>query len=212
MIKISQAVQNILAADELAQEALAENLLSLSAYADKIHKQVEKLTFKEVKRGSIVVALSRLAEKKRFAPPLKPEVKIADISVRGSLTVLTYPKTADTQRKLHTMQPFKVAATDIFAVTEGNSQISIAAANKSVKVVTEHMGKPKKELENLSAVTAEFAKDYSQIPNVLYVLFSALGAKRINILGIICTESEISFIVEKTAMEQVIASLNGFSK
>lgn len=212
MIKISQVVQNILASDELAQEALAENLLSLAAYADKIHKQVERSTHKEVKRGSIVVALSRLAQKKRFAPPLKPEVKIADISVHGSLTLLLYPKTADTQRKLHTLQPFKVAATDIFSVTEGSSQITIAAAGKSVKVVTDHMGKPKKEVENLSAVTIEFAKDYSQIPNVFYVLFAALGAKRINILEIVSTESEISFIVEKTAMEQVVAILNGFSR
>ena len=69
MITVSQAVSEIIQSDELASESLRSGLLNLSAYAGKIQKRIENITFKEVKTGTIVVALSRLT--KTLTPDLR---------------------------------------------------------------------------------------------------------------------------------------------
>ena len=50
MIKITDTVLDLISADELALEAMRAGLLNYSAYADKIHSQVENLTKKPVKK------------------------------------------------------------------------------------------------------------------------------------------------------------------
>jgi len=48
------------------------------------------------------------------------------------------------------------------------------------------------------------------VPNVFYVLFSALAAKRIVILEVVSTFTEITFLVKRDDMEQTLAALNTY--
>lgn len=212
MITVARAVGDLLSRDELASEALAAGMLNLSAYADTIHKQVEQATFKEVRRGTIVVALSRLAKAggKRLKP-LKPDIKIENLGVKSSLSVLTYDKTLDIQRRIAVLNPFKVSISDLFSVTESASEVTLICADRVLKDVREHMGKPKSELHNLVAITVHIPKKFTRLPNFHYVLFSALAAKRIQLIEIVTSFTEISFIVDKKDMEETVKTLNVYS-
>lgn len=214
MLSVTNTVLDILTKDETGLEACIEGILNYSAYADKIHSLVEKNTLKTVKKGTIVSALSRIAQNKlKDIPSYKPNIKIHNLNVKSPIYILVYDKTADVQRRVSTLNPFLVNPTDIFSVTEGTAEILLSCSEKSREFIKKHIGIiPKKEFENVAAITAQFSEEQSNMPNLLHVLFTALGHKRINLLYVVSGYTEISFLVDKKDMEETIRTLDEFTE
>lgn len=212
MIKVTDTVQNLIQADELALEAMRAGLLNYSAYAEKIHTQVENLTKKPVQKGTIVVAISRIAKKATvLSSPLKPDVKLSDLSIKSSLCALTFEKTLDIQRKIAVLTPFQLTTADLFTITEGPTEVTLIISEKAKeKVVKQFHTKAKSETDNLVAITVQFPEKLADVPNIHFVLLSSLAAKRIQIIEIVSTFSETSFIIRKEDMEEAIKSLNTY--
>lgn len=211
MIKVTDAVLELIQADELATETLRMGLLNLSAYADKIRKNVENLTYKDVKKGTIVVALSRIKKDLPKTPLLSPEIQINNLSVKSSLCVYTYEKTADIQRRIAVLHPFLLPMNDLFSVTEGQSEVTIIFAHKSKELIEKHFQtKTKSKYENVVSVSVQFASKYANQPNFLYGLLRSLATKRINLIEVVSTFTELSFVVTKEDMETTMKVLNAF--
>lgn len=210
MIKITDVVANLIESDELALESLRAGLLNLSAYADKIHSQVENITYKEVQKGTIVVALSRISKNlSDLTPTLKPEVKLSNLSVKSALSAITFEKTPDIQRKVAVLHPFQLTTDDLFAVSEGPSEVTLICHEKSKEKILKHfIVKPKSEFSDLVAITAEFPKEYANTPNIYFVVIGALAAKRINIIEIVSTLNETTFLISKDDLEEAVGALN----
>lgn len=214
MLSVTNAVLDILKKDETGLEACIYGVLNYSAYANKIHSLVEKNTLKTVKKGTIVSALSRIAQNKlKDIPSYKPNIKIHNLNVKSPIYTLVYDKTADVQRRVSTLNPFLVNPTDIFSATEGTAEILLSCSEKSREFIKKHIGIiPKKEFENVAAITAQFSEEQSNMPNLLHVLFTALGHKRINLLYVVSGYTEISFLVDKKDMEETIRTLDEFTE
>lgn len=214
MLTTSTVVLQILQQDNVAREACMAGLLNFSAYADTIHTQVEEISLKKVNKGTIVVALSRIAKNKlQDIPSFTPEVKIHSLGVRSPLYILIYDKTSDVQRRVATLNPFLVSPTDIFSTTEGSAEIMLSCSEKSRDFIKKHIGiLPKKEVENAVAITAQFTEEQSNTPNLLHVLFSALAYKRINLIYVVSGYTEISFLVDKKDMDDTIKTLDVYTK
>ncbi len=213
MIKVTEIVADLIRSDELALESMRAGLLNLSAYADKIRPQVENATYKEVQKGTIVVALSRLSKNAALEPQLKPEVKVKNLKLTSSLVCLNFDKTADLQRKIAVLYPFQVTANEIFSVTEGLNEITFICSEESMdKIIRELKSPIKSQFSDLVAITLQLPEHYAQTPNVYHVLINSLAAKRINIVEVVSTFSEISFLVKKEDMEEAIKALNLFFK
>lgn len=211
MIKVSDIVEQLIKTDELALESLREGLLNLSAYADKILPQVRNATFNEAKKGTIVVALSRLSKTLASdkTPSLKPELKLTDIGVKSSLAGIVFDKTADIQRKIAVLHPFQISLDDMFSVSEGPSEVTLICTEKSKeKILKSFDTKPKYVFEDLVALTVKYSEQYAKMPNIYYVLVSALAHKRINIVEIVANFTEVSFIIKKEDMEEALKALN----
>lgn len=211
MIKISKAVAEIVQNDEWTQESLRTGLLNLSAYAAKIQTRVANVTFKEVKAGTIVVALSRIAKTLTKTPPLTPEVKIENLSVHSGLSVITFEKTPDIERKIAVLHPFSLPSRDLFAVIEGPTEISVISSDRVRYFILKHfVTKPKYSASNLVGITVYLSREFSKTPNNYFALLSPMAVKRIDIFQIISTPSEVSFIIKKTDLEQTTSILNTF--
>lgn len=211
MIKVTDVVADLIKEDELALEALRADLLNLSAYAEKIHQRVENITFKDIKKGTIVVALSRIKNNLPEKESFNPEVVIKNLSLKSSLSAITYEKTADIQRKMAVLHPFLLPMNDLFSVTEGPSEVTLVCSEKSKDIILKHFGsKPKLEAENLVAITAEFDSKYIEVPNVLFTLMKSLANKRINLVEVISTLTEVSFVISQENMEQTMKILNAY--
>lgn len=211
MIKVADIVSDLIESDELALEALRAGFLNLSAYADKIHKKVEEISYKEVQKGTIVVALSRLSKNLSSSPPLITDVKINNLSLKSSLSSLTYIKTPDISRKVSLLSPYVLPVNDLFAVTEGPSEVTLICSDRSKEIVKKHFKTEiKTEYEGLVAVTVEIAAEIAENPNVLYTILASFASKRVKLIDIIITKTEVSFIINKEDMETILKSLNRY--
>ncbi len=213
MISVTNAVLDIIKQDEVGFEACAYGVLNYSAYADKIQEEVEEKTFKKVNKGTIVAAISRLAQTKlKDYPSYKPKIKISHLSIKSPLYTLVYTKTSDVQRRVATLTPFLVSPTDIFSITESTAEILLSCTETSRDFIKNHIGIiPKKEIEGVVALTAQFSEDLSNIPNLLHVFFTAFAHKRINLLYVVSGYTEISFLIEKKDMDEAIKSLDAYA-
>ena len=213
MISVTNATLEVLKEDETALEACLQGLLNYSAYAEKIRTQIEEKTFKTVKKGTIVAALSRINRGKlKDLPSFKPNIQIHNLSIKSPLDTMVYSKTADVQRRVATLNPFLVSPNDIFAVTEATTEILISCSETSKVFIKNHIGIiPKKEFENVAAITAQFSEELSNIPNFLHVLFTALAHKRINLLYVVSGYTEVTFLVDKENMEETIKILDTYT-
>ncbi|MDH5532807.1 MAG: hypothetical protein OEX81_00070 [Candidatus Pacebacteria bacterium] len=213
MIKISTVVSEILANDETAFEAMREGLLNYSAYAEQILDKVEEKTFKPVKKTSIVTALSRMAPEIKKTAPLVQKIKLDDIVVRSPLSDITFEKNQLTIRKAQELRETLVSDKDFLTITQSTNEITLIIPESLREDVLTHFGvKPKVVLDNLVGVSARFSDIYIPIPNVIYTIIRSLAVKRVNILEIVSTYTEISLIVTQDDMRKTLDALQEFFK
>ena len=208
MIKISQLVEDALTTDEIALEALRAGILNFSAYAEKIRPLIEKKLYKEVKKGSIVTALSRMAGKSKKLRPLRVNVHLEDLSIKSPLCEISYEISKEVSLKVSNLLA-KHAGRGFFTSTQGIGEVSVIVPQSFKKeVIASIKTKPKGQYENLAAITVRFIEEeYIEVPNMIYTLISVLASKRINIIEIVSTFTEISFIVRQNDMKDTIEVL-----
>lgn len=211
MIKISHAVEKIVESSEIARSALAGGYLNLNAFARTISKDVERTTKKPVKIGSIVAALSRLSRTLKKGAPLLPDVTIDTLSVRSGLAELVFNKTPDnlaTLRRLY--QDARLRTADFLAVSQGTGEITIVAVEQAIAPIRILFGrqKPKVFITGLSGLTVRFADEYINMPNVFYSLLRNLAMKRINIIEMVSTYTELTFVMKDRDLELAFRTIN----
>lgn len=211
MLKIPDILKEIIENDEEAYLAFQRNILNFSAYAREIKNTLENRAKKPVKLKSIIVALSRLKKGLAVINPLPnlSEAKL-NISLHSNLSELTYEKTTD---NLAGFKDFynSMAGNHVsyLAATLGLSEITIIGDAETMNNLKNKFtaGQPMFVKENLAGVTVRFAKKFIDTPNLLYALTKKLAIKKINIIEIISTFTEITFIVEKQDALIAIAQL-----
>lgn len=211
MTTITHAVEEIINADEVALESLRANILNFSAYADQILPHVEKLTHKTVQRGSIVVALHRFSKSVDSMPALRPTVHILDLSIKSPLCELSFDKTASSIESVSQF-PGEWYTEGFFTITTGIREISIICSQSMKDSVMQHFSaQPSGSYDSLAAVTLRFNEsEYVEQPNMIYTLVSALAGKRVNVIEVVSTFTEISFVVRKSEMNTAISVFQQF--
>lgn len=212
MIKISAVVAEILESSEVASEAMRAGLLNLSAFADQIHPEVEARTFKPVKRASIVVALSRLAQHQQQVPSLKPNVTLDSVTIKSPLCDLTFEKTDRNLEKLKVLiRELSQREQQFLTLTQGTEEITIIADQENeTEIRTIFETKPKAAYTDLVGITVRFSEKYLQQPNTIYAILSMLAVKRINVIEIVSTYTELTVLIEKDNIQTTMELLQGF--
>lgn len=208
MIKVSKVVETMLQENEIALEACREGFLNFSSYAKKIKPEIEKKLYKKVKLGTIVTALSRLSLNLDNRPRLRPTILIEDLSIKASLCEISYDRTDHIINKINDLKLDKKQI-GLFAITHGVAEISIIAPQKIIKNITQYIGTtPKGQYDNLVALTIRFDEaKYIEEPNMIYALLAKLASRRINIIEVVSTFTEISFIVRQKDTDLIIDAL-----
>lgn len=211
MLKISDSVRVIVQESETAFTALANGYLNLSAFAKSIRQDVEAATKKPVKTGSIVAALSRLAATLQKQPPLLPYIRIENLSVKSGLIEITFIKTKENRDRMHLLNRDPLfASADFFTATQGMHEISLVAPRElRDRVRACFRGqKPKLILDHLAALTVRFGEEYISVPNVTYALVRHFAMKRINIVEIVSTFTELTFILAKDDLDKSFSMMH----
>ncbi len=205
MIKVSDCVKEIIESSETALNAINLGILNYSAYAEKIHKEVEAMAKKEVQFGTIVVALSRLASSYKKQHTILPKIVIDNLSIKAPLIEFTLIKN---KRNLELLR--QLYDEDFLTITSGVSEITIIASEAQRETISKAFNKKDviAIISNLVALSVKFNQAYVYEPNLIYAILRTLALKRINIIEIISTYTELTFIVEEKDMEKAFVRLN----
>lgn len=211
-MKISTAVEKIIQEDHLAQEALKKDILNLSSYARSIKPQIEDITKKPVQNKSIVVALSRIAKK---LPPLpqEPPLRLFSITIHGDLGTVTCSRTEKNIKQIQRIYkklPEKLQT--YFSITTGTNEITLIAERHLLKIMAQSLqDKVESFLEpGLRGLTVKFPIEYLNRPNVLFALTKKLAVKNINLIEVVSTASEFTFLIKTEDIDTAVKQLNAF--
>jgi aspartokinase len=212
MIKISDIVHDILQSSNIELEAMRLGVLNLSAFAEKIHAQVEEKAWKSVKKTTIVVALARLQKKLALIPPLQPKVILDELSVKTPLADITFEKTRQTIEQSRSLSAFLAQHNpQFFTITQGINELTIVVSQEQLDLTLDYFdAQPKSLFKDLVGVTVKFSEKYIPEPNVIYAILSAVAAQRINITEVISTYTELTLIVNSAELDVIIKTLNQF--
>jgi aspartokinase len=208
MRTVSSIVSSIFSEDDMATQALSNGVLNLSAYAAKILPLVEEKAWKSVQKGTIVVALARIAQNQEL-PNLRPQVTIDDLKIKSPLCDITYEKTEENTQSVQTLRTaLPIQPRSVFAMTEGMSEITIVASQDLLPAIQDHFGvKPKSLFPNVTGISVGFSKEYLAIPNAIYTIMNSVAVKHINIIEIISTYTELMFVLEDRDREVCVQAL-----
>ena len=215
MLKTIDIVREIVFASQPELTALSRRLLNLSAYAKRIQPEVERRARKPVQVGTIVVTLSRLAVDLTEEDPLLPKIRMDSIAVKSSLAEITFNKTPDNKMratKLHNDKNF--AHADFLTITYGVSEISIFAPMALLPSILSAFKpeKPKLCLEDLAALTVQFGKQYIETPNLYFALLQAIAVRKLNIVELISTFTELTFLVRQADLNELFVIMNSLMR
>lgn len=211
MLKVTDIVKDILFSSEPELTILSRRLLNLSAYAKRIQPEVERRTRKPVQIGTIVVALSRISQELTQEDPLLPEIKLYGIAVKSNLAEVAFNKTPSNKLRAQKLILDKeLSQADFLTVTYGASEISVFAPMALLPALSKTFKpeKPKLMLDNLAALTVQFGDHYIDTPNMYFALLRAVAVKRLNIVELISTYTELTFLVRQADLNELFQVMN----
>jgi hypothetical protein len=206
MIKIHDAVKNILLSDDEALSALSNGYMNLSQYAKQIHRKVELATKKSVGRQAVVVVLSRLSKDIKKINPILQDVHIKNITTKSPVSEIVYPKTAETISKLSNVyNKIKPGADDFFTMTLSTMDITVLCSDR-IRIEIEKVLKEKPLIvkSGLASLGLSIDPKYYEMPNITFSLLRRIAQKRIPLAETVTTNTEIIFIFEQKYLGEIV--------
>lgn len=209
MINISQVVQEIINRDDLVLAIAGRGLLNISAYAREIQPEIETILIKNVKEGSIVAAINRNI-KDLPGNEIPSGNILQSISVHSNLEGISYERTDKISQIIReAYNQVEVSNKTYLTVTQGINEITIVAEKKVANKFKEALKNFKEiyDKSNLVGITVKFDLKFLAIPNLIYALSRRLALKSINIIEIISTASELTFIIDRADLRITLEQL-----
>lgn len=208
MIKIQEAVKNIVEKDIEIKNGMARGLINLSNYARLIRKQVAGLSKKDVSVQSIVVALARVSKKIKAYKYL-PEIKISQLSVKTPIIELVYPNTEENQGRLGKIADTISFLSDPFlSMSTSTQDIAIVVSAEAEEKITKiFKGKPKLVKRNLSAVSIRFSKDLVEESGVGFSIMQKISSRNIVLDEVVSTYNEFTLVFKTEYLNDVLLVL-----
>lgn len=199
MIKTSVLVEQKIVESDFIEFALNNNFLNLSKYAKFIKKDLEKQSFKKIKTGTIVVAISRIKKKLKKKKLIDPKYFISELSIKSPLCEIVFEKNPENTLLLKNVYDEANSVQNIFiTVTQGSSEIMITTNSSLKDKILRHFKnqKTKAILNNLVGITIKFSTDVTNQPRIFYELLKGLAFENISVVDAVSTFSEFTMIVK----------------
>ena len=202
MVTVSHLVEDRLSVQPFLQEALAKGIINYGALADLLLPEIKKELKKEVKHAAVMMALRRYAERlEREEPEAVLFFRESDLHLHSNLCEINAVKSPDTLarlKELYAHVDFKKG--EVLNVIQGNYEITIICNERHKKEFVKILGKEhiiRIFNESLSSLSIKFSEEILAVPGFVYVCVKALAWNQINIVEVVSTMTELTFILEK---------------
>ena len=213
MVTVSHLVEKVIEQKPFIQEALSNGIINNAALADQMLPEIEKELKKKVKFSAVNMAIRRLSEKlgQSFISKAKFD-KNSDITLKSNLIEITVYKMEDSQeyiKELYSLVDIKGG--DFLTITQGLHELMIITNEKYEKKILEMFPNKliKKSIKNLSSITINIPEESIETIGLFYIVTRALNWENINIVDIVSTFTEMTFIIKE---EDTARSFNVFKE
>lgn len=207
MIKISDAVEELVTGNVFFRFGLYHRLLNLSQVARFVRPQIEGRARKPVQTSAISMALSRL-QNEMTDGGVPRGFRIDRINIQSDLCVLTFPKLEATQSRLQTVFARLNQESAYITMTEGTLEVTLIFDRRHLgDVMNEIPTPPVGRHDHISGVGVRFGTRYENTPGLLYEILQQLAIQRINIVELASTRSELNIYLEDSDVRLAFDSL-----
>lgn len=190
-------------------EMLMEDIISFSNLAKYLQPKIEKQLGMEVSLSSIVMAIRRYSVELKEKRSIRPQEKLDySIYMQTNIYDVNYAYDDSFTANLHKLYE-KVGKGDYVNLSIGNEEISLMVSNQHKALVREIFPNlvVTHEMDDLVAINISFKGNYIMTPGLIYVAVRKLAWEQINIIEVISTLNNLSFVVEKENAASAYASL-----
>lgn len=210
MVTIARTVEKIVERKPFLQEALVRGVINVAALAEEILPEVEAEMKEKVKFGAVMMAIRRLGEKlnSSFIKTAKFDLS-SDISVKSDLYEITLRKLPSIQAKISKLYDKINSENDFLTVTQGINEITLITnrRNKPKIRLLFDSKEIKSEVEDIASVTINIPVEAIQTIGLFYIATRALNWENINIIEIVSTFTELTFIIKEEDAPRAFATL-----
>ena len=216
MISVQETVKEVVKVSPFIQEALSLGIINLSAFARKIHPEVEAIVKKEIKVGAIIVALKRFAIELRRDDVGKINFlrQIGDLTVRSNLTEFTFAfLTTDVllvkQNELLTRIKDEDEKDTFYTLSQGVVETTIIVSENLEETVEAIFEDDKliSNFRNLASITIKLPKETVDTPGAYYTILALFAWEGINVVEVVSTYSELTVIFRDEDVDKAFSTL-----
>ncbi|MBI4149638.1 hypothetical protein HY491_04270 [Candidatus Woesearchaeota archaeon] len=211
MVTIAHIVGKMIAQKPFIQEALSKGIINNAALAEQLQPEIEKELQKKVTFSAVNMAIRRLAEKleKTFIVRAKFD-QSSDITIQSDLVEITVYKTGEVQEYIKSIYAVvDLKKGDFLTITQGLHEIMFITNKRHEKKIMEILPRAaiKKIIRSLSSLTINIPITAIETMGFFYLITRALNWENINIIDIVSTLTEMTFIVKEDDTARAFTAL-----
>lgn len=199
MLRISDALREVVGRNPLLQFGFSHQLFNLSQLSRYLLPQIAARTKKEVRESALLMALSRYQREESLQRKAAPEFRVKKLSINSGLVVTTFAKTPEVHRSLNELYRKVQSSQGFFTLSEGVTQITAIFEEEFLpvrkKLVRE---RALREYTKVGSLSVRFDEKYLEVPGFLYFVLQQLYLQNLNVLELTSTATElIVFLAEE---------------
>ena len=213
MVTVAHLAKNMLKERMLLDEYLKAGLVNYAALAEEFRPRLEQELGKPVEAATIAMALRRYAESAKKKDIKRASLKDSELIMKGGLCDIVVYKSPSLFQKLEKLyHAIDYTRGDTLNIIHGNYEVSIIINEKFEKKCLALL-KDEKILHkenNLVALTLKFGKRALYTPGVTFSILKQLVMENINLIEIVSSLVEITFVIDKSDATKGYRALQEF--
>jgi aspartokinase len=211
---VSSCVKKIIDKTPFINEMLVKGILSYSNYASSIKADVELNYGRVVKHSAIVMAIRRYGDELRAKEEIEKKTDVDyEIIMKTKIFDLNIVRNDKFLAKLSKLyNEVSTEKGDFLNVSLGSHEISVAISEKHRQLL-EFLAKDEEilhKMDDLVALSLVFSGDFLQTPGIVYEAVRKLAWEKINVIEILSTKNELTFVIKREDSMKAFAELQAF--
>ncbi|AEC01905.1 hypothetical protein [Parasphaerochaeta coccoides] len=211
---VSSCVKKIIDRTPFIQEMLIDGIISFSNYSASILEETTLLHGAPVKQAAIVMAVRRYADELRCKGAEKIPAKVDyEIVMKTNIFDINLVRRDSFISRLFLLyQDISTEKGDFINVALGTHEISLVVSEKYRDAV-ENLVEGEQiltRMDDLVSLTLVFSGDFLQTPGIIHEAVRRLAWENINMIEIISTMNELTFVLKREDSMKAFSVLQSF--
>lgn len=211
---VASSVKQIIDMSPFVSELLVLDVISYSNLAKFIQPKIEEKLGKKAKNAAIVMAIRRYTEDLKIEKTAMTQEKLQyEISMKTNIYDVNLVRNNTFMPKLdYLYKTVDLNKGDFLNLTIGTHEISLAISDKYKEIVDDLIKTETvlNKFNDLVALSIQFNGNFLKTPGILYLATRKLAWENINLIEIVSTMNDLTFIIERQDSMRAFSVLQSF--